>query len=155
MLLSVHTLCMYLHHVAVAVGQTLVRDVTIQLFWIHDSIQIQTKCLDSIQIQFFKMLIASKLNSRFNSTINISSQFSSQFNSALQTSFQINSQFNSFERWTWCFLTNITSRPLSPFLLGILYYVYSWRQNHNHNAVKFGQSLQIECKCVFEDENTQ
>ena len=49
------------------------RDITIQLFWIHDSIQIQRKGLDSIQIQFFKMLIASKLNSRFNSTINISS----------------------------------------------------------------------------------
>ena len=102
-------------------NQYIGRDVTIQLFWIHDSIQSQTKCLDSIQIQFFKMLIASKLDSRFNSTVNISSQFSSQFNSALQTSFQINSQFNSSERWTWCFLTNITSRPLSPFLLGMLY----------------------------------
>ena len=33
-----------------------------------------------------QMLIASKLNSRFNSTIKISSQFSSQFNSARQTS---------------------------------------------------------------------
>ena len=59
------------------------RDVTIQLFWIHDSIQIQTECLDSIPIQFFKMLIASKLNSQFNSTINILSKFSSQFNSTL------------------------------------------------------------------------
>ena len=65
------------------------RDVTILLFWIHDSFQIQTKCLDSIPIQFFKMLIASRLNSWFNSSVIISSQLSSQFNADLQYSFQI------------------------------------------------------------------
>ena len=91
------------------------REVMIQLLGIHDSIQIQTKSLNSIQNHIFKMLIASKLDSRFNSTINISSQFSSQFNSALQPSFQISSQFKAFKRWTRCFLTNITSQPLSHF----------------------------------------
>ena len=130
------------------------RDVTIQLFGIHDSIQIQTKCLDSIQIQFFKMLIASKLDSRFNSIVNISSQFSSQFNSALQPSFQINSQFNAFKRWTWCFLTNITSQPLSPFLLGMLYTYTAGDRTTTKHAVKFGWSLQVECKCALKDENT-
>ena len=86
-------------------------------FWIHDSIQIQTKCLDSIQIQFFKMLIASKFDSRFNSTINISSQFNSQFNSGVQTSFQINSQFNPLNVDMVFFDKYHLSAPL-PILVG-------------------------------------
>ena len=89
------------------------RDVTIQLFWIHDSIQIQTKCLDSIQIQFFKMLIASKLNSRFNSTIN----------------FHLNSVHNSIQLSKLHFKSIHNSIPLNSghWCLGILYYLYSWR----------------------------
>ena len=92
---------------------------------------------DSIQIQLFKMFIASKFDLQLNLTINISSQFGSQITSALQTSFQINSQFNLLKRWTWCFMTYITTRPLSPFILGLLYTYTAGDRTTTKHAVKF------------------
>ena len=62
--------------------------------------------LDSIQIQLFKLLVAPKPYSLFNSTINISSQFSSQLDSALHTSLQINSNFRYLARWARCSFHN-------------------------------------------------
>ena len=111
-LILVRALLSYTKPIAIS-GVLPFRDVTIQLFRIHDSIQIQTKCLDSIQIQFFKMLIASKLNSRFNSTIN----------------FHLNSVHNSIQLSKLHFKSIHNSIPLNSghWCLGILYYLYSWR----------------------------
>ena len=70
------------------------------------------------------MLIASKFDSRFNSTINISSQFNSQFNSGVQTSFQINSQFNPLNVDMVFFDKYHLSAPL-PILVGYAISVYT------------------------------
>ena len=64
--------------------------------------------MDSIQIQFFKMIIASKLDSQFNSTSKF--HLNSIHNSILLSNItfhQLNSKL-CFERWAPCFLTNIT-----------------------------------------------
>ena len=130
---------------------SLTRDVTIQRFCIYDSIHIQTKCMDSIQIQFLKLLVASQLNSLFHSIFNISSQFSSiHFSSPNFISNRFTIQF-------FCKVGMLLFLQVShlPILVGhFILYTAGDRTTTKLQSSLVGPYIQ-NAKNVLKDENTQ